>query len=196
MMSDNLLPALWDGMTPVETYRKVSEEHISIIDNTMKYLINPQASVRFITQSLSFNKEISVINSASANNVYRAQLKHMKLQVAADAIKSWCDIYCNTSSSLGQNQTTFISKCLNGIAECAESFQKSNKLDDVLPIYSHMMKELKENVECYATDMFETMNSVNSALEIWMKKNLEAYEAEDKYPSKTPRITGKTEKSV
>lgn len=172
------LPRMWSGQTSVEALKKIADVNINSLDDTLNCMLPTQTMAKFISQMFYLNSEINTINSTSAHKMFQAQIKHMKLQAASDAIKGWADIFCNTSTSIGQSNSNFIEKFLNGIAEYAELAQKANTPDDITPICSHTLKGLKENTESYAMEILGTINSANSALEIWTKSNLDAYASE------------------
>jgi hypothetical protein len=178
-MTTDIIPTELNNNAFMTGLRKITDEKTSQMEKSIRLWIDLPKAAKWIDQCIVVTKGLGETTNESYNRIFKAQVERMNLPVVAEALKTWSGIYSSITDSLSRNHSTFVEKSLNGVADCVGSLGRSNGIEDMIPAYSAMMNDMKKDLESCFTETVETLNSLSSAVQIWMKKTLVAYEACD-----------------
>ena len=176
-MTAKKIPMAIDDPALMSGYMKFADEMVSRIEAAMGFWVNLPQAAKWLSQWLAMKKSMEEAATAGGDRIYRSVVARLNLPVTADALKSWADICTNTWVSLNQNYSNSTRIYLNDLAECMGGMGRSNSVIDLIPVYVSLMNGVKDHVQASAADLFGALNAFHSAVEIWMKKSLSAYEA-------------------
>ncbi len=161
----------------IDSFKNIASANAEAMDKMLTSLVNSSASAELTKGSISFMKELGEVYTDSVNELFQTQLKFMNLHTTSDAFKELGDIYVSAMTQLGQKQAELMHLYIESMAKYLETLKGAKKIDDLVNVQANMFSELQEKAK---TNMLETMgvfNSINSAMDIWTQKSLDAMAA-------------------
>ena len=163
----------------IESFKNIASYNVNTMDKMLTSFVNISALAELSKGSISLMKELGGVYTDSVNELFQNQLKLVNLQATSEAFKNLGEIYVSSMTNLGQKQAELMNLYIETTAESLESLKGAKKLDDIVIVQSSMFSELQAKVKDNMIDTIGVFNSINSAIEIWTQKSLDAIAASD-----------------
>lgn len=163
----------------IESFKEVASTNVQTVDKMLTTFVNPSGMAELTKGYISVAEDLKAVYSDSVNELFQNQLKLMNLQTTADSFKNLSDIYVSSITNLGQKQAELMNLYVETLANSLETLKDAKKPDDLVIVQSNMLSELLAKWKTNMEETIGVLNSINSAMEIWTRKSLDAVASDD-----------------
>jgi hypothetical protein len=163
----------------IESFKNITSTNVNAMDAMLTSFVNPSAFAELSKSYLSLTKELGEVYTDSINELFQSQLKLVNLQATSDSFKDLGEIYVSSMTSLGLKQAELMRLYLETTAKYLDILKGAQKVDDLFNVQTSIFSELQEKLQ---ENMLETMgvfNSINTALDNWTQKSLDAFASDE-----------------
>lgn len=163
----------------IESFKNITATNVNAMDAMLTGFVNPSAFAELSKGYLSLTKELGGVYTDSINELFKSQLKLLNLQATSESFKDLGEIYVSSMTNIGLKQAELMSLYLETTAKYLEILKGAQKVDDLFNVQTSIFSELQEKLQ---ENMLETMgvfNSINTALDNWTQKSLDAFASDE-----------------
>lgn len=178
MQNDLIKQWVESNKLAIESFKNIAATNVNAMDKMLTSFVSPSAFAELSKSYISLVKELGEVYTDSVNELFQSQLKLVNLQATSESFKDLGDIYVSSMTNLGQKQAELMRLYIETMTEYLEILKGAKKIDDLVNVQTSMFTQLQEKVK---TNMLETMavfNSINTAMENWTQKSLDAIASE------------------
>ena len=159
----------------IESFKNITATNVNAMDAMLTSFVNPSAFAELSKGYLSLTKELGEVYTDSINELFQSQLKLVNLQATSESFKDLGEIYVSSMTNIGLKQAELMSLYLETTAKYLEILKGAQKVDDLFNIQTSIFSELQEKLQENMLETMGVLNSINTALDNWTQKSLDAF---------------------
>lgn len=160
------------GQASLENLKKLTETNTANLNDALHYQITNADLIQFIKASIQSTQQLSEINSAAFQSLFRNQLNLMQTHLSAAAMQEWITIMTNLTRNFMQQQTTLFTDCSQVFNNYLAELQKVTNIEEMNALQLELYNNLEEKVKHNSTQYIKLLNDMKQAMHTWADKNL------------------------
>mgnify|MGYP006271789957 CR=1 FL=1 len=167
----------------IDSFKKIATNNVMTTNQMLTSAVDPSALAELTKSSITLFKDLGKVYTDSVNEVFRTQLKLVNLQATSEAYKHLGEIYLSSMQQLGEQQGKLMQLYIETMANYLDELKDSKKVEDLATVQANVLAKLQDKVKDNMIDTMSVLNSLNSAMEVWTKKSLDAIAESNKSSS-------------
>ena len=158
----------------IESFKTIATNNVMTTNQMLTSAVDSSALAELTKSSISLFKDLGKVYTDGVNEVFRTQLKVMNLQTTSEATKELGKIYVSSMQQLGDQQGKLIQLYIETMANYLEQVGQTKTADQIGTVEISLLTQLQDKVKANMLDTMGVLNSMNTAMEVWTKKSLNA----------------------
>ena len=158
----------------IDSFKKIASTNVMATNQMLTSAVEPTALTELTKSSITLFKDLGKVYTDSVNEVFRTQLRLVNLQATSEAYRQLGKIYLSSMQHLGEQQGKLMQLYIETMANYLEELKNTKKVEDISTVQNNVLAKLQDKVKDNMIDTMTVLNSMNSAMEDWTKKSLDA----------------------
>lgn len=160
------------GQASLENLRKLTETNTANINDALNYQMTNADLTQLVKASIQSTQQLTEINSAAFQNLFRNQLSAMQTNIAAPAMQEWADMMTKSTQKFMQQQATLFTECSQVFNTYLADLQKVHTVEEVNSLQFELYNHLEEKVKNNSNQHIDLLSKMKASMTEWAEKNL------------------------